>query len=716
MRDRRRDGDDHSDDGRSRPAPAPGKQTLTARLARRGDAGPVQRGDVAQAVVDERGAGAPVATEVRTTAESHLGADLTTARVHTDAVARAGADAMGARAFAFGADIFLGTGESERDVGLMAHELTHVVQQGAAGPTPMAKLEVGDAGSPHEQQADAVGAAAARGPRAGGAIVDDGAPVGPGQMTRSQIVAAIRAGIDGELAVLPPEVAGPQRAAVDDQLGAAGTGDAAATERALATHVGHQPTAAAYVAAARAKAHAAATPTVGATLGAGVAAAGAVVDAAAAALGSSMAGVELHTGPEAAQLAARHDARAVTVGRHVAFAAGAYQPGTVEGDALLAHELAHVAQQQGAVGDAAAVAARAPAGDDHAAETDADAGAAAVLARVHGGDDQAQASARPFGQLELRRCPGGNAPAPDPLRQQQQALVAQLDQAIADGQWEVIRARVYPREAAAAHTRARERRAGTRPDLAGLGSVISIDRMVAAIRGLQATWAAKTPAERGAAVFAAANAELAAAGVPRYLDTAIEAMVPRGSFSRVEWKFRLRQATVDAPALADAEAAEVANTAQHESRHAEQHWLRARYLAGEGRSARQIRAETGVPAAIATAAAAAPLGAADPRHGEGQTMDRAFGADGATHAATSNQVTVEQQALDQRRAEAQAARAALAAAATPATVAAATTARDRLRAQIQAVETAYLAYRAIPYEADAHEVGDSTSEAYTGGP
>jgi hypothetical protein len=36
-----------------------------------------------------------------------------------------------------------------------------------------------------------------------------------------------------------------------------------------------------------------------------------------------------------------------------------------------------------------------------------------------------------------------------------------------------------------------------------------------------------------------------------------------------------------------------------------------------------------------------------------------------------------------------------------------------LTAQIQAVEKAYLAYRAIPYEADAHEVGDSESEAFS---
>jgi len=40
---------------------------------------------------------------------------------------------MGARAFAHGGDVFLCPGESSGDLGLMAHELPHVAQQGVAG-------------------------------------------------------------------------------------------------------------------------------------------------------------------------------------------------------------------------------------------------------------------------------------------------------------------------------------------------------------------------------------------------------------------------------------------------------------------------------------------------------------------------------------------------------------------------------------------------------
>lgn len=57
--------------------------------------------------------------------------------------------------------------------------------------------------------------------------------------------------------------------------------------------------------------------------------------------------VRIHTGPPAAREAERLGARAFTVGQHIAFARGEYQPDTPEGQELIAHELAHVAQGQG---------------------------------------------------------------------------------------------------------------------------------------------------------------------------------------------------------------------------------------------------------------------------------------------------------------------------------------------------------------------------------
>jgi hypothetical protein len=56
-------------------------------------------------------------------------------------------------------------------------------------------------------------------------------------------------------------------------------------------------------------------------------------------------GVRIHTDSRAAQSARSVNAHAYTVGSNIAFAATTFSPGTNEGRRLLAHELAHVAQQ-----------------------------------------------------------------------------------------------------------------------------------------------------------------------------------------------------------------------------------------------------------------------------------------------------------------------------------------------------------------------------------
>jgi hypothetical protein len=56
------------------------------------------------------------------------------------------------------------------------------------------------------------------------------------------------------------------------------------------------------------------------------------------------AGVRVHTGPRAAASARALGAAAYTVGTDIVFGSGRYDPGTQRGDALLAHELVHVAQ------------------------------------------------------------------------------------------------------------------------------------------------------------------------------------------------------------------------------------------------------------------------------------------------------------------------------------------------------------------------------------
>jgi len=100
------------------------------------------------------------------------------------------------------------------------------------------------------------------------------------------------------------------------------------------------------------------------------------------ATGADLSGVRLHTGGESADAAASVGARAYAVGQDVHFGAGHYQPGTPGGDRLIAHELAHTIQQQGApVGPQYQLEVSRP-GD--AAEAEADHVADAVTSGTHG--------------------------------------------------------------------------------------------------------------------------------------------------------------------------------------------------------------------------------------------------------------------------------------------------------------------------------------------
>lgn len=63
--------------------------------------------------------------------------------------------------------------------------------------------------------------------------------------------------------------------------------------------------------------------------------------------GYNFAGVRVYAGPQAAAQAAAMGAQAFTTGTQVIFNTGKYQPNSLEGRFLLAHELAHVVQQSG---------------------------------------------------------------------------------------------------------------------------------------------------------------------------------------------------------------------------------------------------------------------------------------------------------------------------------------------------------------------------------
>ncbi|MEV6041160.1 DUF4157 domain-containing protein [Nonomuraea sp. NPDC052116] len=116
--------------------------------------------DQVRKALDDRGRGRPMAPAMRAAIEQRTGADLSDARIHDDATAVRAAQAIDARAFTQGDDIFLGQGESDQDLGLMAHEAAHVAQQrGDDRDSPVHRLAEGatvptptDPGASHERE------------------------------------------------------------------------------------------------------------------------------------------------------------------------------------------------------------------------------------------------------------------------------------------------------------------------------------------------------------------------------------------------------------------------------------------------------------------------------------------------------------------------------------------------------------------------------------
>jgi len=100
------------------------------------EGGDVDEG-VARSIQSAKGGGAPLDDGVRSSMEQGFGADFSGVRVHTGGQADALNRSLNARAFTTGSDIFFGKGQynpgSTGGQELIAHELTHTVQQGAAG-------------------------------------------------------------------------------------------------------------------------------------------------------------------------------------------------------------------------------------------------------------------------------------------------------------------------------------------------------------------------------------------------------------------------------------------------------------------------------------------------------------------------------------------------------------------------------------------------------
>ncbi|HET6953671.1 MAG TPA: DUF4157 domain-containing protein [Acidimicrobiales bacterium] len=120
-----------------------------------------------------------------------------------------------------------------------------------------------------------------------------------------------------------------------------------------------------------------------------------------AAYGRDFSAVRVHTDAGAGELSTRLGARAFTLGHDIAFSPGEYDPGSLVGNALIAHELAHVGQQAGGGGAPAA-----------ALEEDADRAAAGAVVSQWSGTTGGQIEGvmpRLRAGLRLQRCVAGGA-------------------------------------------------------------------------------------------------------------------------------------------------------------------------------------------------------------------------------------------------------------------------------------------------------------------
>ncbi|WP_433810839.1 eCIS core domain-containing protein [Flavobacterium johnsoniae] len=101
-----------------------------------GDASPSDNSNLESKLNSSKGGGSPLSGKVKTEMESGIGADFSNVRIHNDSNAVQMNKQLGAQAFATGNNIYFNEGKynpnSKDGKHLLAHELTHTVQQGAA--------------------------------------------------------------------------------------------------------------------------------------------------------------------------------------------------------------------------------------------------------------------------------------------------------------------------------------------------------------------------------------------------------------------------------------------------------------------------------------------------------------------------------------------------------------------------------------------------------
>jgi hypothetical protein len=140
------------------------QQSLSLQRSTRNSEPETRNSAEAPPIVNEvlRSPGQPLDAPTRAFFEPRFGHNFSNVRVHTDARAAESARTVNALAYTVGQDIVFGSGkyqpETRRGSELLAHELTHSIQQGPAARGISTKLEVSSSHDAAEQEADAAAA------------------------------------------------------------------------------------------------------------------------------------------------------------------------------------------------------------------------------------------------------------------------------------------------------------------------------------------------------------------------------------------------------------------------------------------------------------------------------------------------------------------------------------------------------------------------------
>lgn len=134
----RKDEEDNMITGETDPAPLQRREE-EEKIQAKGEGVPEVQPSFEQGLQSAKGGGSPLPDGVKQHMESGIGADFSNVRVHTGTQAAQLSSSIQAQAFTHGRDIYFNEGKynpgTDSGKHLLAHELTHTVQQGAAAQT-----------------------------------------------------------------------------------------------------------------------------------------------------------------------------------------------------------------------------------------------------------------------------------------------------------------------------------------------------------------------------------------------------------------------------------------------------------------------------------------------------------------------------------------------------------------------------------------------------